>query len=65
MLDDNLKVINKYVSPNIKRYGWAATAEKSIADVALLTWISAVIFNEFAEEDEDRETHLKKCPTLD
>ena len=44
-LEPFLDLINRNCSPNIKQYGWAATSTKSIADVALLTWIASVIFN--------------------
>ena len=44
-----LNLINRNCSPNIKQYGWAAGGEKSIADVALLTWIATVIYNPFEE----------------
>ena len=34
----------------------------SIADVALLTWISSVVFNPFRKEEGEAE--LEKFPTL-
>lgn len=34
------------------KHGWAATGQKSIADVALLAWLSSVIFNPYYEERE-------------
>ena len=57
-LENFLTIINKNCASNIKKYGWAATEKKSIADVALLTWIASVIYNPFEDLYEDAEEIL-------
>jgi hypothetical protein len=42
-----LKRIDESISYNYMMHGWAATESKSIADVALLAWLSSVIFNPY------------------
>ena len=57
-----LEIINRNCESNINLHGWAATKELSIADVALLTWFSSIVFNPFRKEKGEEE--LEKFPIL-
>ncbi len=57
-----LKIINRNVKDNIEKHSWAATESKSIADVALLAWLSSVVFNPFRKKMGRAE--LEKFETL-
>ena len=54
VLPEFLRKINKNIDTNYMKHGWAATKELSIADVALLTWLSSVIFNPYFETERSQ-----------